>query len=445
MNRSAEQATEIAFLRDRAARLEADLQAILTSSSWRLTRPMRGLVRALRAPRRLWRSPVPRPTAPPETAPPAEPVRHIAFDSIAPEHALPAKGLHKAVWVGVDLPYPVRDGRGHRVHRLLNWLGARGWSVLVLICPRAGQMPTPSRMREAAAAYPGLLVLDPDGHLHGHSPIDDALRELPANRADLAPEVLARVQEAFAPNAVFVEAALAAQILPALRPGAARAVDLGAVLPDGGKPLPDADLLITLAPVPVRMPDRLLAAVGADLPPTCPEYGGSVKRSRLLLVGSDHPDDVTGLRHFRRFAWPIIRRAAPEAELVIAGEVGAAAGKVGTGVRLLLGPPDRAYAEAGIVLSPAIAPGFRLEIAQALRHGRPVVCWPGALAGLPSELHPFCHVAANWVMFARHILRLLETADDDSAVVRVAAERAFAPDRVYAEIDAALARLPFVR
>ena len=225
------------LLRRRAEEAEASLQAVLSSSSWRLTQPFRTL--GLRHPwaltrlkglaaqhpllrravaqtlRYSWRlgtlqplrraAPVPAALATAGTPPPStEGVVPFAA-TLIPAEALTFKprvippnltrsvvphrvGGHRyALCVGHVLPFPPRAGNEYRIHRLLHWLADQGWDLLVVICPLPHEMPTAEQMADAAAAYPNLIICDRNGTLHYHLADDghllDALR--PSHQSDI--------------------------------------------------------------------------------------------------------------------------------------------------------------------------------------------------------------------------------------------------------------------
>ena len=69
----------------------------------------------------------------------------------------------RVLCVGHVLPYPPRAGNEYRIHRMLSWLANRGHDVFVVVCPLPDEMPTANQLTEAAAVYPNLIVCGRDG------------------------------------------------------------------------------------------------------------------------------------------------------------------------------------------------------------------------------------------------------------------------------------------
>ncbi len=203
----------------RAEAVEDQLRAVLASSSWRLTGPVRGVAArhpkaiarvhgflqrhphvpraAARSVRGAWRAvtlrSLRRPAAPAVPAPPppvgepllAPPERddapaafgraafgHRAIVPLAPSPvpALPHGRGRRVLCVGHVMPWPPRAGNEYRIHRMLAWFAQQGWDVLLVVCPLPHEMPSDSQLAGAAAVYPNLLVCDRAGTLHHHLP-----------------------------------------------------------------------------------------------------------------------------------------------------------------------------------------------------------------------------------------------------------------------------------
>ena len=87
--------------------------------------------------------------------------------------------------------------------------------------------------------------------------------------------------------------------------------------------------------------------------------------------------------------------------------------------------------------------GLKIKTVEALCHLRPVVVWPSGVDGLTPELRAMCQVASDWFDFACRVIELVRTHDGAQALVDRRCELAvrFAPDSVYAPLEAALARV----
>jgi len=209
--------SEAAAHHARAVGAEHQLRAVLASSSWRMTGPVRGIAArhpkavarahgllsrypqvprvATRSVRGAWRaltlrsirSPEALPSAPATeleapinplpSEPPAMNDTPAAFrlQAIAPLEPPPASALprghgRRVLCVGHVLPYPPRAGNEYRIHRMLAWFADQGWDVLLVVCPLPHEMPSPQQLASMAAVYPNLLVCDRAGTLHHRLP-----------------------------------------------------------------------------------------------------------------------------------------------------------------------------------------------------------------------------------------------------------------------------------
>ena len=527
----------------RAEGVEDHLRAVLSSSSWRLTGPVRGIAArnpeaiarahrflerhprvpraAARSVRGAWRAltlrSVRRPPAavvapPPASEPPPAPAapdtapaaRHQALVPLAtpPVPALPRGGGRRVLCVGHVWPCPPRAGNEYRIHRMLAWFAQEGWDVLLVVCPLPHEMPSEQQMAGAAAVYPNLLVCDRAGTLYHNLPENSRLldglqlgtrTDIPALLGedddgdpaqarllgllrtfcpDMLVELLMHLRDSFRPDLLLAEYVFMTRPFPLL-PGVVTAIDTidvfstkahkverhgvsdGLALSEAEEAalLRRADILIGIQPDEARdlarlAPDRTVVSIGVDFAvsrdaPAAPAGAAAAAGAIVLLVASGNPMNVKGLSDFLAFCWPVVRRDAPNAELLVAGAVGDTVGAAPDGVRLLgrvedLGP---LYAAARVVINPAAAgTGLKIKTVEALCHLRPVVCWPSGADGLSDEARAFCHIAADWFGFAAHIKRLLADDEEASAVAhaRTRLEHAFSPGVVYAPLADAL-------
>ncbi len=201
----------------RALGVEHQLRAVLASSSWRMTGPVRGIaarhpaaiarahnflsrhpqvpraaarsargawrvltLRSIRSPKTLSNASVVELAAPASEPPPDLPALDDApatfrLQAVAPLEPSPAPPLphghgRRVLCVGHVLPYPPRAGNEYRIHRMLAWFADQGWDVLLVVCPLPHEMPSEQQLASAAAVYPNLLVCDRAGTLYHHLP-----------------------------------------------------------------------------------------------------------------------------------------------------------------------------------------------------------------------------------------------------------------------------------
>jgi hypothetical protein len=422
---------------------------------------------------------------------------------LLPNQTTPGRqpGTRRLVCITHLLPHPPRAGNEYRVSRLLPWLSRQGWEVLLVVCPPPGVELTEAHVRKAAAVFPNLIVCDRDGTVLHHISCDAAMLEKLAGRRprnfaavpgeagdqisgrtrdllrgfcpDILIELLLHVEMHFAPQVLLAEYVFMTRPLPLLGPNVRKVIDTIDVFSNKRRKvepfgiadpftlddreeaclLARADLLIAIQPEEAADLRRLapslpVISVGVDFDipdPLPPPAAAPV----VLMVGSDNAINAKGLADFLRFAWPLVRRALPDAQLHVVGAVGERAdlappGKLAApGIRHLGRIEDigAVYAQARVVVNPAVAgTGLKVKTVEALCHFRPVVAWPAGVEGVDPKARALCHVASDWFDFAQRVIALARSPDaaPDIAQQRLELRSQFAPDRVYAALVEAL-------
>jgi hypothetical protein len=409
----------------------------------------------------------------------------------------PPGGRGRLICMSHVLPFPPRAGNEYRIHRMLTWLAAQGWDVLLLVCLPENEPLTSHQLVEAAQPYPNLVVCQRDGTLHyrlrdggamveelrGRRPrafapmLQEWIHASPAEGElsslmqtfcpDVFIELLLDLDATFQPSVLLAEYIFMTRPFALLRPELFKVVDTHdvfstrqtkvaqygienslALAPRLEAELLDrADLLIAMHEadadsVRTLAPRRPAISVGVDFP-VSEHVTPPASRPIVLLVASDNPMNVKGLDDFLCFAWPLVREALPQAELRVVGRVGRAVDPAVPGVHVLgrVENLDTAYAEARVVINPAIAgTGLKIKTVEALAHLRPIVLWPSGVDGLGPELRALCRVVRNWFDFSRQVIDLASRPDGAHNLVERTSElaRQFAPGVVYAPLDAAL-------
>jgi len=377
-----------------------------------------------------------------------------------------ARGSGKRILCfGHVLPYPPRAGNEYRIHRMLRWLSDEGYDVLTVICPLSNETPSERQIAQAAAIYPQLIVCEHGGTVHHNLPEgSEILRNLPGLRvrefaellgekegADLRAnallstvrsfcpdaliETLLHLQQTFKPQAVLAEYVFMTRAMPLLAPPVCKIVDTHDVFStkadrlerygvSDGLAMSDIEeaLLLQRADVLIGIqareseeierlaPDRKVVTVGVDFDVKAPALSRS-SVPVVLLVGSRNPMNVIGLQDFLRYSWPFVRRALPQAELRVVGDVGAGVDAVPEGVRILgrVDSLDEQYADAWVVINPTIAgTGLKVKTVEALSHLRSVVTFPAGVDGVGEVASQYCRVVTDWYSFAREVALALE-------------------------------------
>lgn len=193
------------------------------------------------------------------------------------------------------------------------------------------------------------------------------------------------------------------------------------------------------------VPERSVINVGIDFDVVA-HPGTAATAGRMLVVGSDNPPNVHGLRTFLAEAWPAIRRQCPSATLRVVGRLASAVDGAAAGVEPAGWVDSLAaeYAAAEVVINPTIAgTGLKIKTVEALCHGRALVVWPNGADGLAeAEPAPF-RIAESWPDFAAAVVSLLNDSVARSRLERLAlayAQQKFNPEAVYAPLAAILAQ-----
>ena len=409
----------------------------------------------------------------------------------------------KLICVTHVLPYPSRAGNEYRIHRMLDWFAMNGFEVFLVICPLPNYSVAPQRLVDACSVYPNLLwsqrdgvvlyqLAEGNGLLKGVTNVkprdfgallaEDAAdtrlsqRLLPIVRMfcpDSFLELLLHLDSVLKPEVVLVDYVFMTRALPLMRRESLKVVDTIDVfstkhdkvitygIEDGLALKPEeeasllewADLVIAIQADEAEelrrlVPHKPVITASIDF---CQveSVGAPAAKPVLLLVASDNALNVKGLKDFLRFAWPLVRREVPDAELRIIGAVGLLVEVDDPSIKVL-GPVDdltTAYADARVILNPAVAgTGLKIKTIEALCHLRPLVSWPSGVDGVEGDVQQLCYIATDWYMFAEHVIHLCKSVDASQALVGNCNDlfRRFSPEAVYGELKAALSSVQAV-
>lgn len=419
------------------------------------------------------------------------------INSVQAKRSIAGADKRRLICLTHVLPYPSRAGNEYRIHRMLDWFAANGFNVFLAVCPLPGYAITPQQLASACSIYSNLILCERDGTLRYHladgdGPVngldgvrprafDKILREeaddapiarrlLPIVRnfcPDLLAEVLSHLDSVLQPEIILAEYVFMTRALPLVRTEAIKVVDthdvfstkhekivqfgiedsLALSADEEASLLASADLVIAIqseeaAELGKLVPNKPIVTVGIDFDPIA-TAGASVPDPIVLVVGSDNALNVRGLCDFLRFAWPLVRRDVPDAELRVVGAVGLQVEVDDPSVKImgLVDDLTAAYAEARVVINPAFAgTGLKIKTIESLCHLRPLVTWPSGVDGVEADIRSLCYIATDWYMFAQHVVQLCKSEDASQVLVRRREEilRRFSPDTTYAALKAAL-------
>jgi hypothetical protein len=380
---------------------------------------------------------------------------------------------------------------------MLDWLARRGFEVFLIVCPLPDDPITEPRLMDACSVYSNLVVCQRDGTLfyrlaNGDAPMKELVgvkprdfakllgeekedpsavhRLLPVMRTfcpDLLVEVLLRLDVTLQPEIFLVDYVFMTRALPLVRSEALKVVDtidvfstkrdkviqyqiedsLALTAKEEADLLDKADLVISIQADEAEelrrlVPNKSIVIAGVDFGPI-DSVPLPVPDPVILLVASDNSMNVKGLKDFLRFAWPLIRREVPNAELRVGGTVGARIEIEDDAAVRIMGRIENlpsAYAQARVVINPAVAgTGLKIKTVEALCYLRPIVVWPSGVDGVGAEVQALCHIATDWYTFARHVIVICNTDDAAQSLIssRDAIRGRFSADTVYQALGAA--------
>jgi glycosyltransferase involved in cell wall biosynthesis len=163
----------------------------------------------------------------------------------------------------------------------------------------------------------------------------------------------------------------------------------------------------------------------------------------VLAVGNDTPHNIIGLQRFVAAAWPLVRRAIPNAQLIVGGRLGRHfddrsnhienAGTFEDGAEL--------YGKAAIALNATpCGTGLKIKSVDALCHGKALVSTPNGVEGLERYNDSYI-VAPTPADFGPPIVRLLKNRSELRALANRAYEFAkeyFDPEQICQRLESAI-------
>ena len=189
------------------------------------------------------------------------------------------------------------------------------------------------------------------------------------------------------------------------------------------------------------VPERKVVTVGVDYEVvTQRRTGDEISGNIVLVVGSNYPANIAGLKDFCELAWPLVCNEHPGAELWVAGKIGEAISNKVPRARVLgwVENLQALYRQSAVVINPTVTgSGLKIKTVEALCNGKPLVATPNAVEGLVFEGEPPFIVRDNWPEFAGSIVSLLGSDVRRVALQKSAlryAQEQFASSRVYAEL-----------
>lgn len=438
--------------------------------------------------------PMPLPTAVPDQDRTQKRVGGLRIPMIARSLAPHEANRPTIVMVSHVGPWKPRAGNEYRVARMLRWYQRNGYRIIPVIAPLPGEAIPRQGVESIAAEFGNAVQCHRDGRVdyvfhtvppllasldgcvtrsisdllwEELSPSDRRTRRLLEMERTFCHDVLAstvlHLCRTLGPHVLQVEYIWMTRVLPLVRGNVLKVVDTIDVFSsirekvsafglddveidahEEAERLSRADLVVAIQDEERSALERLAPSVpvvtaGVDFD-VAPDVGAS-DAQRVLYLASNNPRNRKGLDDFLRFAWPLVRRRVPCAELLVAGSVSESVAERGAPGVTAVGPVDDVaplYRQAAIVINPAVAgTGIKIKTLEALCHARPIVTWPNGVEGLDPELARWCLVARDWYEFSELLARALSSSGTHSldAGARNLVARHVSPEYVYASLD----------
>jgi glycosyltransferase involved in cell wall biosynthesis len=211
----------------------------------------------------------------------------------------------------------------------------------------------------------------------------------------------------------------------------------------------NADIVIAIQDIEAAqfralVPERQVVTVGIEFDVARHGNADGECKNTVMVVGSNYPANIAGLKAFCKHAWPIVCKENPRAELLVAGKIGDAIINNTPQVKVLGWVDDlqALYRRSSVVINPTMTgTGLKIKTVEALCNGKPLIATRNAIEGLLFESGAPCMVCDNWPEFAGAVVSLLES-DERRLVLQKSALRYaldhFAGGKVYAQLGAIL-------
>jgi glycosyltransferase involved in cell wall biosynthesis len=360
-------------------------------------------------------------------------------------------------------------GNETRILKMMNWLRQQGCFLVLLL----NSPPLSEGKREALLKIVDRVYTPDECPVSIPRKLANAFRRVlrpePAPvtesenvRAFLGRRYLAQATgvlcRRYRPQAVIAEYVFTAPCLQEVPHGSLKIVDTHGVFSrrKPGEPtyctedeergyLLNADVVIAIQPeeaVVFRslVPERTVLSVGVDYDVADPGGDGGIRGETVMVVGTNYPANIAGLKAFCEHAWPIVRGIRPDAELLVAGKIREAVGGDIPGVKVLGWVDDLKglYRQSAVVINPTMSGvGLKIKTVEALCNGKALVATPNAVEGLDFDGKPPCVVCGDWPDFASAVVSLLadpeRREEHQEAAIRFARDR-FSGSRVYAPL-----------
>ncbi len=370
-------------------------------------------------------------------------------------------------------PVLLSAGNEIRIYKMIKWLREEGAKVVLLLnhpslspetCNQLLQLVDAVHTLDEYRASIPLRIINRVRRKFFRPPAP--LTESERVRAYLCPPSLILTTsvlcERYRPQAVIAEYVFTTPCLRRVPPGVLKLVDTHDLLSkrDPQEPiycspeeerayLLNADVVIAIQTTEAEhfhalVPERKVVTVGIDYELATHGKVDEAYKNTVLIVGSNYPNNVSGLKSFCEHVWPLVCNKNPRAELLVAGKIGETLSINIPQVRILGWVADlrTLYRESAVVINPTMyGTGLKIKTVEALCNGKPLVATPNAVEGLDFKGEAPCIVCDDWTEFAEAVISLLESDERcqllQESALRFARDH-FAGSKIYTQLKAIL-------
>jgi len=158
----------------------------------------------------------------------------------------------------------------------------------------------------------------------------------------------------------------------------------------------------------------------------------------IMVIGSDNPSNVDGIKRFLKEAWPIVLKEIPDAKLNVYGKLADKVGKrKGVNKVGFVDDLNDAYSKARVVINPTVlGTGLKIKTVEALCQGKALVTTVEGGDGLEEGKGKAFISEKDFKKYAKSVIKLLKDDKARESLEKKAysyAQKTFSKENVFKE------------